>query len=148
MENNIGMFGKGRVINGRIVFTEVLNGRGFNHEVTRPEVKPVITRAPSVQHGVSMIKETIEVPSFMNKQARPSRQTGVTGDDSDAGVGAGELLLEGGGKSFSETRGGKTRAGGEKIAEALEDIFNHIGKKIRRSPVIKQVTDYFFGEEE
>ena len=136
MENNIGMFGKGRVINGRIVFTEVLNGRGFNHEVTRPEVKPVITREPSVQHGVSMIKETIEVPSFMKKELRPAAPIEPVSNVIHVNF------------AKDDDKEEDERDKGEKIAEALEDIFNHIGKKIRRSPVIKQVTDYFFGEEE
>lgn len=136
MNNNIGMFGKGRVINGRIVFTEVLNGRGFNHEVSRPEVKPVITREPSVQHGVSMIKETIDVPSFMKKELRPAPPIEPVSN----------VIHVNFAKDDSEEEDDRDK--GEKIAEALEDIINHagnvIGKAIKRNPVFK----YFFGEEE
>jgi hypothetical protein len=69
----IGMVGKGRVVNGRIIFTEVLNGKGFNTAVStsnrpvaevKPAVTPVVRREPAVRNEVSMI----DVPSFMKNR--------------------------------------------------------------------------------
>lgn len=76
MNNHIGMFGKGRVVEGRIVFTEVLHGQGFTREISRPvaeskpAVTPVIRREPAVRREVSMI-EPLDVPNFM-KNRKPA----------------------------------------------------------------------------
>jgi hypothetical protein len=120
MTNTI--LGVGKVQNGRVSF--VSNVGGF----VRPVSKPVVTREPAVKHEVTMTKpmEVIDVPYFM-KDRKPEPM--------------GQVIYVNFAKEQEEE---EELDKGEKIAEALDDIFNHVGKKIKRNPVFK----YFFGEDE
>lgn len=79
MENKIGMVGKGRVVNGRIVFTEVLTGKGFSANVS----KPVVRHEPAIKNEVIVAKEVIDVPNFIKNRKRTVVETVVVEEPVD-----------------------------------------------------------------